>query len=57
MCGVAGIWDRRQKSAPKAVTAAAKAMTETLRHRGPDEGAVFADPGAWFALGHRRLDR
>jgi asparagine synthase (glutamine-hydrolysing) len=30
-------------------------MTETLRHRGPDEGAVFADPLAGFALGHRRL--
>jgi asparagine synthase (glutamine-hydrolysing) len=55
MCGVAGIWDRRQKSAPEAVTAAAEAMTETLRHRGPDDGAVFADPGACFALGHRRL--
>ena len=55
MCGVAGIWDRRRKSAPTAVTAVAEAMTDTLRHRGPDEGAVFADAEAWFALGHRRL--
>jgi len=55
MCGVAGIWDRRQKSAPEAITAVAEAMTETLRHRGPDDGAVFADPAACFALGHRRL--
>jgi asparagine synthase (glutamine-hydrolysing) len=55
MCGIAGIWDRRQSSAPAAVTAAAEAMTETLRHRGPDDGAVFADTAAWFALGHRRL--
>jgi asparagine synthase (glutamine-hydrolysing) len=55
MCGIAGIWDRRQKSAPAAVITAAEAMTKTLRHRGPDDGAVFADAEAGFALGHRRL--
>jgi asparagine synthase (glutamine-hydrolysing) len=52
MCGIAGIWDRRHNSA---VAAVAEAMTETLRHRGPDAGAVFADAGASLALGHRRL--
>jgi asparagine synthase (glutamine-hydrolysing) len=55
MCGIAGIWDRRQKSAPRALTALAEGMAETLRHRGPDEGAVFTDAAACFALGHRRL--
>jgi asparagine synthase (glutamine-hydrolysing) len=55
MCGIAGIWDRRHKSAPATVAAVAETMTETLRHRGPDEGAVFADAEAGFALGHRRL--
>jgi asparagine synthase (glutamine-hydrolysing) len=55
MCGIAGIWDRSWKSAPAAVTGVVEAMTNTLRHRGPDEGAVFADAGAMFALGHRRL--
>jgi asparagine synthase (glutamine-hydrolysing) len=55
MCGIAGIWDRRRKSAAAAVTAVAEAMSETLRHRGPDEGAVFVDAGACIALGHRRL--
>ena len=55
MCGVVGIWDRRRKSAPAAVAAVAEAMTDTLRHRGPDEGAIFADAGGCFALGHRRL--
>ena len=55
MCGVAGIWDRRQMRAPAAVAAMVEAMTETLRHRGPDEGAVFTDVGARLALGHRRL--
>jgi asparagine synthase (glutamine-hydrolysing) len=55
MCGIAGIWDRSWKSSPTAVTAVAEAMADTLRHRGPDEGAVFADASAWLALGHRRL--
>jgi asparagine synthase (glutamine-hydrolysing) len=55
MCGVAGVWDRQSKSAPAAITRLVDAMTDTLRHRGPDEGAVFADAGARFALGHRRL--
>jgi asparagine synthase (glutamine-hydrolysing) len=55
MCGIAGIWDRRRKSEPAAVTALAQAMADTLRHRGPDEGDVFADADAWLALGHRRL--
>jgi asparagine synthase (glutamine-hydrolysing) len=55
MCGIAGIWDRRRKSEPAEITALAQAMTDTLRHRGPDEGAVFADAEALLALGHRRL--
>ena len=29
MCGLAGIWDRRQKTAPAAVAAVAEAMTDT----------------------------
>ena len=32
-----------------------EAMTETLRHRGPDDGGIFAEAGDFFALGHRRL--
>lgn len=30
-------------------------MTETLRHRGPDDGGVWVDEKAGIALGHRRL--
>ncbi|HUZ72031.1 MAG TPA: asparagine synthase (glutamine-hydrolyzing) [Stellaceae bacterium] len=55
MCGVAGIWDRRRRSAPEALAAVAEAMTDALRHRGPDAGAVYADAAAGLALGHRRL--
>ncbi len=55
MCGVAGVWDRRRRSAPAALAAMAEAMTGTLRHRGPDAGAVYSDAEAGLALGHRRL--
>lgn len=30
-------------------------MTDSLRHRGPDAGDLWVDPGARMALGHRRL--
>jgi asparagine synthase (glutamine-hydrolysing) len=30
-------------------------MADTLRHRGPDDAGVWADPEAGVALGHRRL--
>ena len=55
MCGIAGIWDRRRKSAPEALAALAGAMTETLRHRGPDAGDLWRDDAAGLVLGHRRL--
>src|SRR5688572_7569526 len=38
MCGIAGLWDRRQRTAPDALAATVAAMTETLVHRGPDAG-------------------
>ena len=30
-------------------------MTESLRHRGPDDSGVWADPHLPLVLGHRRL--
>ena len=47
MCGIAGI------VGPRATRERVLAMTERLRHRGPDDGGVFEAPGA--VLGHRRL--
>ncbi len=55
MCGIAGLWDQRAGLAPEALGEAARAMAETLRHRGPDAGAVWCDAAAGIAFGHRRL--
>ena len=35
MCGIAGLWERRGRTAPDALAAIAGAMTDTLVHRGP----------------------
>lgn len=47
MCGIAGI------VGPFGTPERCLAMTERLRHRGPDDGGHFAGPG--IHLGHRRL--
>lgn len=52
MCGLAGVLSP-QNQAPKAQRDLLKAMTDTLVHRGPDAGDVWAEDG--IALGHRRL--
>src|SRR6185437_13693936 len=54
MCGITGFVNF--KEGPKGVLLArARAMADTLLHRGPDAGAAWADPNAGFATGHRRL--
>jgi asparagine synthase (glutamine-hydrolysing) len=55
MCGIAGLWDQRARSAPEALINATRRMTDVLRHRGPDAGDVWYDAAAGLALGHRRL--
>jgi asparagine synthase (glutamine-hydrolysing) len=54
MCGIAGVLGPLRRARP-ALEAAVAAMTETLRHRGPDDGGVWVDAEAGVALGHRRL--
>lgn len=52
MCGIAGIVD-----VGRGLNLAARiaAMTQTLRHRGPDGSGRWIDADAGVALGHRRL--
>src|SRR6266849_9987333 len=54
MCGIAGFLDDRPATRASR-EAVVSAMTETLRHRGPDDGGVWVDAEAGIALGNRRL--
>ncbi len=51
MCGIAGIFDTRDRGSPPADLIGR--MTDALTHRGPDEAGIHREPG--LALGHRRL--
>ena len=52
MCGIAGIWqlDKTPLSREKL-----KRFTDSLAHRGPDDGSYWIDAGGTLGLGHRRL--
>lgn len=54
MCGIAGFLSWRDVQAD-AGRATLLAMTDSLRHRGPDDAGTFLDEGARLGLGHRRL--
>ena len=49
MCGIAGIVGENAHQSMRAV----RAMTDSIVHRGPDQGGIWAEPGV--VLGHRRL--
>jgi asparagine synthase (glutamine-hydrolysing) len=53
MCGIVGILQPHPLGGDARGVLAA--MTETLRHRGPDDGDVWLDERAGVGLGHRRL--
>ncbi len=55
MCGLAGYLDRRAALLQSDAIATARRMGDTLVHRGPDDGGVWADAAAGIALAHRRL--
>jgi len=50
MCGICGI-----ASAAAVDRADLLRMTETLRHRGPDDDGVYVSPSNRIGLGFRRL--
>jgi len=55
MCGFAGYIDARCGTEKAALEAVAEHMAIVLRHRGPDDHGVWADPRVGVALGHCRL--
>src|SRR5664279_6435354 len=55
MCGIAGFLEPNSRSSREELELVALRMANTLRHRGPDDGGVWADGEAGVALGMRRL--
>ena len=53
MCGIAGIIG--EALAPDAQLRVLRSMTDSLRHRGPDDSGSMVDGDGPVALGHRRL--
>jgi asparagine synthase (glutamine-hydrolysing) len=55
MCGLTGFLDSSAILNHAEMNAAIERMTESIRHRGPDDGGVWTDPIGGIALGSRRL--
>ncbi len=55
MCGIAGMIDWRAATSADALRSIGEAMIETVRHRGPDAGEVWAEAQRGVVLGQRRL--
>jgi asparagine synthase (glutamine-hydrolysing) len=53
MCGIVGLLQPGPLS--REAHAVLRVMTDTLRHRGPDDSGVWLDERAGIGLGHRRL--
>ena len=54
MCGIAGFWATDGLNGEQA-SGILTAMTNVIRHRGPDDCGVWIDVGAGIGLGSRRL--
>src|SRR5512138_987828 len=52
MCGIAGIWHLRKE---KLDISKLTRFTNSLSHRGPDDGSYWIDSSGYLGLGHRRL--
>ncbi len=55
MCGLAGFVTFQPFADPATAEVRLRAMTDAIRHRGPDAEGHWSDPEAGVALGHRRL--
>lgn len=55
MCGFAGFINSLPFRSDERIKEIVRSMSETLRHRGPDDGDIWTDPVCGIALGFRRL--
>src|SRR5579862_5432875 len=55
MCGITGFILPKRSMASEGLETVCRRMTDTLRHRGPDDEGVWVDARAGLALGQRRL--
>jgi asparagine synthase (glutamine-hydrolysing) len=55
MCGIAGLVRLNQEHQAASLEPMARAMADTLAHRGPDDAGVWESPDHTVALSHRRL--
>lgn len=55
MCGIAGFFDPSLSNSDDYLKRSAHLMSETITHRGPDDGGEWADERMGIALSHRRL--
>ena len=55
MCGITGFLDTSHSKSSEQLTLIARRMATSLRHRGPEDEGVWADPATGIAFGHRRL--
>ncbi len=53
MCGITGFWNLSRHFSPEELQVIAQNMSNTLLHRGPDDGGSWVDAEAGIALGHR----
>lgn len=55
MCGITGFWDTSGQISTDKMQWIVRQMSDTLLHRGPDDGGTWVDVEVGIALGHRRL--
>lgn len=55
MCGLTGFLGAAPFQAQGEHLSLLRGMSDTLRHRGPDDAGYWCDPARGIALGHRRL--
>jgi asparagine synthase (glutamine-hydrolysing) len=55
VCGITGFWDPSGQISSETMQRVVQQMSQTLLHRGPDDGGIWVDAEEGIALGHRRL--